>query len=540
LAIAALLGCEQSEVAWSIERGEAVAAGSLAAVVAEIAQGSCDEPGVAVFEAEARRPSVPAQPGVLASGSYAFRAWGTGPTCGVIAYGCTDVPLPRNGAIVTLLDPMMAASRCRGAETCLSGLCELEPDVRDAGPELDAAACAPGCSDGVLVECAGGAPTTSTCPFGCASSGDRCGAMVPSNVPAGAIDPGAPDLVVEDEEVLDTDDCEGPGLSLREGAGGQTLCVLSGGDVTIAGTLRAEGDNPLVILAAGDVTLEGAIDLAARLDEPGAGGAAGGDGGGGGPAGGAAGASGSDGIQNTGGAGGAFCGGGGDGGDSGPNDRAMPVPGPSGPASIEPGELVPLLGGSAGGAGAIPEWGGRGGGGGGALQITALGTVRIGGTIDVSGGGGGGGSWRNMETALGNGGGGGGSGGSMLIEAPSIVMTAGVVRAAGGGGGGSGASALFAGAEGMPGADGRFADLGRAAGGAGGTGSLGAGFAGGAGGGGTTPSGDAGEHATTSGGEGGGGGGGVGCIVLRTATGAPISGGSFNPASVRVLPLRTD
>ena len=90
-------------------------------------------------------------------------------------------------------------------------------------------------------------------------------------------------------------------------------------------------------------------------------------------------------------------------------------------------DLVPLYGGSGGGAGADEI--AAGGDGGGAIQISAGGTLTVNadGVIDASGEGGYG--------ARRGGGGGGGAGGGVLLEAAAISI-AGSVGAPGGGGGG--------------------------------------------------------------------------------------------------------
>jgi hypothetical protein len=112
--------------------------------------------------------------------------------------------------------------------------------------------------------------------------------------------------------------------------------------------------------------------------------------------------------------GGAFCGKGGSGG-------AVSGTASNGGTPYGNKTLIPLVGGSSGGA---PDFGNSGGGGGG-IQLTAGVSLNIGiaGSVAAPGGGGGGVV-----------GGGGGSGGAVLLEAPSVRI-AGSVSANGGGGG---------------------------------------------------------------------------------------------------------
>jgi hypothetical protein len=101
--------------------------------------------------------------------------------------------------------------------------------------------------------------------------------------------------------------------------------------------------------------------------------------------------------------------------------------------------LAPLVGGCQGGQGGGNGSGGLGGAGGGALQLSVAGTLRVDGTLSVSGGGGRGGSPTNSGGANNEGGGGGGgSGGGLLLEAFRLELVNGARLTANGGSGAEG------------------------------------------------------------------------------------------------------
>jgi hypothetical protein len=255
------------------------------------------------------------------------------------------------------------------------------------------------------------------------------------------------------------------------------------------------GDNlPLAIVSLGDFTLLGTLDAHGQdihanaggfmcvLNQKGSG-----------PGGGAVGSA------TTGGGGASSCGLGGQG------NAAMgsgAAPGPKTPAAGTP-EIIPLQGGSSGGAGS----GSQGGAGGGGVQLVAGGafTTGAGSYVNVGGGGG----------AFGATGSGGGAGGTILIEATTVKI-AGVFAANGGGGGGSGAG-LDSGGNGS-------ADSTPAAGGAGAV-------PGAAGSGGTTMDGATPAAPIVSSGASGGGGG-AGRIRLNSQSGqADVASATFSPAA---------
>ena len=121
--------------------------------------------------------------------------------------------------------------------------------------------------------------------------------------------------------------------------------------------------------------------------------------------------------------GGGFGGPGGAGAPSGTAGPSGPGPLPGGAGGATYGDLArQLQGGSGGGSSSGP-----GGGGGGAIEIGAVGSLAISGSISANGG--------SLSSSIGGGfgGGGGGSGGGILLHADSVRLT-GVLSAAGGDG----------------------------------------------------------------------------------------------------------
>jgi hypothetical protein len=189
-------------------------------------------------------------------------------------------------------------------------------------------------------------------------------------------------------------------------AGGQETLLLKVSSLTVnsSQTLTFIGPRPVVFAVLGNATVDGTI-LANSGPAPdslcGVGGTA----------------------TTKAGAGGA--GFGRDGGTGGTSDNGAP-----GQGGIQNGSITmdPLRGGCTGGASSSAT-GGRGGG---ALQISAVGSVNVAGTLSAPGFGGGGGTSRN------GGGAGGGSGGAILIEAAMLTTTSSAIFTANGGGGGGG------------------------------------------------------------------------------------------------------
>ncbi len=401
---------------------------------------------------------------------------------------------------------------------------------RDAPPVVDAgndAGCGADrgltCSGATLRQCSSGAEVDIPCDLGCSTTGGaHCRVMVPSNVAPDLLTAATGALHVTTSYDIDTDDCTAslPGITFQvvPQSGHPGICAVSVRSLTVDSgqVLSASGSRPLAILASGDVTILGTIDVSGVGTMPGPG-ALSSDGGG-------------DGTHaatydDGGGGGGGMCGAGGRGGTGGS------AAGGAGGAARSPDMLVPLVGGTPGGHGSDSTVGGPGGGGGGALQISALGTIDVEGTIAAGGGGGSGGADVGA-------GGGGGSGGAILLEAPSIVLGGGGDLDAAGGGGGAGACSS---GDGGSGDDGNVAFDSPANGGSPSTAcSSTSDGAGGPSGGGDTPDGLPGDDVGYNA---GGGGGGAGCIVLRTASGSlPSSATGLNPSrasgAVQVLRLQ--
>jgi hypothetical protein len=267
-----------------------------------------------------------------------------------------------------------------------------------------------------------------------------------------------------------------------------------------AGHISVTGGLPLALVSLGGMTLLGSIAANASGGTAQAGGASSsktnqkGAGPGGGPA-----ATGTVSMPGAGAGGGSHCG---KGGQGAVESTATGQPGAAA-ASYGAPAIVPLLGGSSGGTGAV----GSGGAGGGALQLVAGGTFSLGaaGSINVGGGGGTFGGAAGQEAC------GGGSGGSLLIEAV-VVKIAGILAANGGGGGGGGLGSV--GFDATP-------DAIAAAGGAGKSSMGGAGAA---------AASIEGVNASAGTGAAGGGGGGAGRIRINSMSGsADLTAATISP-----------
>lgn len=311
-----------------------------------------------------------------------------------------------------------------------------------------------------------GAGERPVCPLGIDEDLFAC--YLVSNIPDDCFEEGLGDLDffgAESPVVIDSDSgaISSPAGVIREGGlsdsatltsfrvtdqeDGSSLGVLSVNDLILPEgvEVRVVGPLPLAIAATGEVQINGTLDVGARGLEPGPGGHAGGAPGHAaeGPCGGSLG----EGIDTclhlcTSGSGGG--GHGGLGGAGGPVNYAAdlengPVTYPKTPGGAFCGSasLIPLAGGAGGAGGAFPEgWAesspGAGGAGGGAIQISAVVSIRIGaqGIITAPGEGG--------ETADDAGGAGGGAGGAILLESPSVQIDSSAILAANGGGGGAG------------------------------------------------------------------------------------------------------
>jgi hypothetical protein len=286
-------------------------------------------------------------------------------------------------------------------------------------------------------------------------------------------------------------------------------------------TVRVIGTKPVVFLIRKTARITGTLDASGNQSSINQAGPGGGSGAVGTTVAGGCGAGGPGESQGTlsdsGGGGGGGGAAGGKGGDSGSAN------GGTAGASCIPLTLEPLTGGSGGGVGAKGDTtAARGGGGGGAVQISALESIIVTGTIDVGGGGGeaGQGDSTTGDGTNAGGGGGGGSGGGLLLEAPINQLIAGSILAANagaGGGAGDGTSDGMSGASGVRGATvakGGTAAVNQASDGGDG------GFA--------TTSAKASGASSSSAYNGGGGGGAVGRIFIR-AKGSPTLSGTVSP-----------
>ena len=287
------------------------------------------------------------------------------------------------------------------------------------------------------------------------------------------------------------------------------------------GSLRLVGNRPAIILVYGTAPtiIDGRLDVHAERSVPGAGGnhaqcgAQRGDNG-------LRANVGSGSEVGTGGGGAGFATRGGNGGATSWLQMLRGGDGGS-PGPVTP---VPLYGGCSGGVGGITTLGGMGsagvgctgGAGGGAIQISAAGPIRVGGTAVITCSGGGGSA---PPARGGHGGCGGGSGGVLLLEGAMLDLRPGAWLTSNGGGGSEGSDYQNTGAD--FGQDGFLASANPAQGGEG----LAAfGGDGGNGGAGALPPVSAPAFYT-----GGGGGGSVGRIYLRS-TGQCLRDAGFSPA----------
>jgi len=251
----------------------------------------------------------------------------------------------------------------------------------------------------------------------------------PSNISLEGIDASAlGDFVVDrancnirsEEKSVDCGDMSKLGFAIitQPGAGKIGVYVARNIRIEPNTSLRVDGTFAIAIVALESFEVLGGIDAGARQDGRSPGGftnqgkeqfAGGGPGGGG------------AGSATNGGGGGSYCG---IGGKSAALTNRTAAAG--GTAYGTP-ELIPLVGGSAGGSAALPFTGS----GGGAVQLVAGKVFTLGAAAYVNAGGGGG---TFVGAAGSQHGAGGGSGGAILIEAPKTVLT-GTLAANGGAGG---------------------------------------------------------------------------------------------------------
>ena len=321
------------------------------------------------------------------------------------------------------------------------------PDCTDGCPDDPAKQQAGECGCGNL-ETDGDEDGTPDCDDLCPLDGTRateCLGFVPANFDASGIDWSEQPSATLDcgTSTVDTTDPDGSGPLIatitgwcgtvptpvaQDQAGATQLVVLPlrGLTITSGNTLRLIGDRPVVLAVDGDVSVAGTIDANASGVAPGAGGNA------------SCGSStGGNGSGNTdrfdgasGGGGGGFGAAGGRGGLAG-REGSDSDGGVAGIARSDT-DLMPLGGGCAGGR--AGDCGTNGGGGGGAVQITASGSIDIGGTLRANGAAG--------ATPCGGsdegGGTGGGSGGALLLEADSVDTSGATLQTNGASGGKNG------------------------------------------------------------------------------------------------------
>ena len=342
--------------------------------------------------------------------------------------------------------------------------------------------------------------------------------FAPSNISLSGIDLSMiADVDVSSECDVSTDTSPTPGGSCLQNAAESIVAQSDGSKIHVfvvksltvepAGHIWVNGPAgglPIAIVSLGNMTILGPVDVHAAGDQAYGGGfestqnSQKGAGPGGGPA--------ATGVANTtlgaGAGGGSYCG---QGGQGALEAMATALAGPA-TAAYGTAAIVPLVGGSTGGAGTFGS-----GAGGGALQLVAGSQFSLGAGGYVNAGGGGG--QPAVSSNSGDNSAGGGSGGSILIEAITVQI-AGTLAANGGGGGGVGA----AGKDGTP--DGVLAaggvQTGVAAGGAGGAAACVEGV----------------TRAVAEPGRAGGGGGGVGRIRINSLAGSAsiASTATFSPA----------
>ena len=434
----------------------------------------------------------------------------------VVLAGCYD-PHPQAGS------PCTSAGTCPRPLSCVDDVCVAS--AADAAlPMADAdPTCA--CSGGTLL-CAGG---STPCSLGCvAAAPAHCARIIPSN----GLEPAWADsltarIVIDGSVTINSDTgaitgsfTRAPGTGVIAGVGfenhsfGATpIGVFVFHALTVPGDITLTGTRAIAFLVGTDATITGTVTgsggcgaMQACAGPGGQRGSKSGDlitGCGGG-----FGASALNGEDGGGGGGGngTVGGKGGNGGTT--------VGGVAGGTICSPPSLEPLIGGGGGGPGGkgtttVPSYGG---GGGGALQITAMGTLKVIGGITMSGGGGEGGPVGSNSAA----GSGGGAGGSVIIEAGNVSLVGDISANGGGGGGGGEGNVSVAGRPGQNGLTGTQP----AAGGLPGAPSAGAGGPGAAG---AQPAGAGLDGGNTT--NGGGGGGGVGRIVIREPMPAVGPGG---------------
>jgi len=336
-----------------------------------------------------------------------------------------------------------------------------------------------------------------------------CEMFAAQHFPPCSIPAPSPGIEITTDATYDTTDGTGPlgpGLVIvQDGGVNARLVSLEWLRIASGARLRVVGSMPLIVASWSTIEVDGELDASSEL-----GGSIG--------AGAAAGpcfpaTSGGSGTSGSGGGGGGgFRGRGGNGGRADGNGTSGGLPGGMGGTNVT---RPPNVRGGCHGAdsGGTDRGVGMGGWGGGAVQLTALDSITVTGTLHAGGAGGGGGPDSSAA-----GGGGGGSGGYVGLEATTLLIVG--VLAANGGAGGEGCNRSTTGADGE---DGRPDDV-RARGGSG------SGSEGTDGGDGTASSIVTGEDVSgLENGGGGGGGGGAGFILLWADSPPDLGSATVSP-----------
>jgi hypothetical protein len=364
-----------------------------------------------------------------------------GPTVGPDAAGAPDSGPCAPGTVVGCFDDY-TANLCGGGTRDCGFRCDPQRNLcEDCDPSAPTFCSSPDTvatcsSDGQV------GPGLSTCAGFCDTANGQaaCLTLEPSNLSTSVCQTaGAKTRHVTAMLTIDTDSCI-DGTKVAQ-PGGPTICLEVYSDLTIdnGAGFTAQGTNALAIVATHDLLLSGTIDVSAM-----------------GPTGGAGVPNPPPGLGKTvtsayfdGGGGGGFAQPGGGGGTD--SDDGAIAGGPGYGADT----LIPLLGGSPGGAAGSPPSVcdlncpsiAKGGGGGGAVQLVGCHILHVGivGRVLAGGGGGQGGFYvapplmaAVFTPASAGGGGGGGAGGAILLEAGQLDFAEFAVADATGGGGGGG------------------------------------------------------------------------------------------------------
>jgi hypothetical protein len=302
---------------------------------------------------------------------------------------------------------------------------------------------------------------------------DPCAAPLGTPAPL-QLSPGVYTLNADDATVTGDASLTLPGALVVQANGPMARVInVTSLDIAANANVLVTGTHPVIFVVHGDAAIAGSLIASARTDADTATKVAG-PGGDGATACAIGVADSGGGTSGMGGGGGGGGGGYGDDGADG-TDGSDPSHGAHGGHGKANGvaAITPLRGGCPGGAGGADAvvGGPAQGRGGGALEITALGTISVTGTLAA--GGSGGATFSGTHT----GGGGGGAGGAILLDGDTAIVLDTAKLCANGGGGGEGGQILSTSAGGQPAACAPLPALGGAINGDGGDGGDG-GYAG--------------------------------------------------------------